>query len=74
MPVDPGQEAPLPPVPCCSHLRCKSMYYRSDERPGMLHVEEAMCYWCGLTNVEVGPDRQPVYHEGCQEGDRKSVV
>lgn len=68
MPTDPGQAPPQPPHPCCAHLRCKSMYYRRDERPGMLHDEEAMGYWCALTNVDEGPDRGAVSHEDCQPG------
>jgi len=46
------------PTPCCAKLRCKSMYFRADERPGMLHHEEAMDYWCSDTNGNRGPDRK----------------
>lgn len=55
-------------TPCCVHLRCKSMYYRGDERPGMLHHENAMTYWCAKTNEDVGPDGEAVLHLQCQAG------
>ena len=54
--------------PCCVHLRCKSMYYRADERPGLLHDEEAMGYWCGETNGDYGPDEKTASHKRCQPG------
>jgi len=56
------------PTPCCAKLRCKSMYFRADERPGMLHHEEAMDYWCEDTNASRGPDRRDVLHPLCQPG------
>lgn len=56
------------PEPCCTHLRCKSMYYRSDERPGMLHPSEAMDYWCHHTNGKSGPDGAGTTHSACQAG------
>jgi hypothetical protein len=54
------------PEPCCSHLRCKSMYHRSDERPGMLHPSDAMDYWCHHTNAKAGPDGAAATHSACQ--------
>lgn len=58
----------LPPKPCCVHLRCKSMYYRTDERQGLLHVEEQMGYWCGKTNDMLGPEDLLASHGNCQPG------
>lgn len=56
------------PRSCCVNLRCKSMFYRSDERPGLLHDEEAMGYWCSDTNTDLGPDDNATSHSGCQPG------
>ena len=56
------------PTPCCKHLRCKSMYYRGDERPGLLHHEDAMGYWCLRTNEPTGPDDGAALHRLCQPG------
>ncbi len=56
------------PTPCCVHLRCKSMFYRADERPGLLHHEDAMTYWCEHTNTPLGPDDEGVVHPECQSG------
>lgn len=56
------------PVPCCRNLRCKSMFYRADERPGLLHASTTMSYWCHCTNDHLGPDEKPVGHPACQEG------
>lgn len=56
------------PSPCCMNLRCKSMFYRGDEGPGLLHHEDAMTYWCSLTNEALGPDREAVMHPKCQDG------
>jgi len=44
------------PQPCCAYLKCKSMYYRPDERPGMLHYSDTHNYWCGKTLERNGPD------------------
>ncbi len=62
--LDPQQQ----PLPCCVQLRCKSMYYRADERPGLLHNEESMGYWCALTNTDLGPDGTATSHSKCQPG------
>ncbi len=56
------------PHPCCEGLRCKSMYYRTDERPGLLHDEEAMGYWCHKTTQPMGPDNKMASHRNCQPG------
>lgn len=56
------------PRPCCLHLRCKSMYYRADERPGFLHVNRAMGYWCQHTNEKLGPDETLAEPAECQSG------
>lgn len=56
------------PKPCCPHLRMNSMFYRDDERPGLLHDEEAMGYWCMETNESTGPDGQAATHKKCQPG------
>lgn len=56
------------PTPCCLELRCKSLTYRADERPGMVHASETMTYWCALTSTDDGPDRELVEHGACQPG------
>ncbi len=56
------------PRPCCVHLRCKSMYYRDDERPGLAHDDESMGFWCDLTSDPIGPDRTVASHKACQAG------
>ncbi len=58
-----------PPVACCHELRCKSLFYRSDERPGWLHASDTMTYWCAVTLTDEGPDGEPVEHARCS-GDR----
>lgn len=63
-PLPPGKE----PKPCCANLRCKSMYCRADERPGLLHASETMTYWCALTNDHDGPDNALAKHDRCQSG------
>ena len=40
-PLSPSlNETSAPPRTCCVRLRCKSMYYRPDERPGKLHTSD----------------------------------
>jgi hypothetical protein len=56
------------PKPCCTDLRCKSMYYRDDERPGMLHWSNSMGYYCVKTADAVGPDGESALHPDCQPG------
>ncbi len=54
------------PQPCCPLLRCKSMYYRDDERPGKLRDDESMGYWCEKTSDSIGPDNILASHRNCQ--------
>lgn len=56
------------PMPCCIHLRCKSMYYRSDERPGRLHDSDVMPHYCLRTHNPVGPDDRDARPTMCQPG------
>lgn len=68
----PGKE-PLnpsgtPPLPCCGQLRCKTMYYRADERPGKIHESDTAMHWCLLTQQPVGPDNQDAKPSLCQQG------
>jgi hypothetical protein len=44
------------------------MTYRTDERPGRLHYDESMTYWCDRTNDPIGPDRDIATHPLCQHG------
>jgi hypothetical protein len=53
---------------CCVQLRCKSMYYRPDERPGKLHFSDTQIYWCDLTHDPQGPDRESADPTVCQPG------
>lgn len=53
---DPFNDSYQDPQPCCAHLRCKTMYYRPDERPGLLHYSDTQNYWCGQTLERLGPD------------------
>lgn len=57
-----------PPMPCCTQLRCKTMYYRPDERPGKLHESETAMHWCLLTQQPVGPDNAVAKPSQCQPG------
>jgi hypothetical protein len=56
------------PIPCCGLLRCKSMYYRNDERPGKLHESGVMDYWCLRTQDPQGPDNCDARPALCQAG------
>jgi hypothetical protein len=68
-PLSPSlNETSTPPVPCCVRLRCKSMYYREDERPGKLHVSDTQWYWCNLTQDPDGPDNRDAHPRTCQPG------
>jgi len=55
-------------APCCVQLRCKSMYYRADERPGLLHWSNSMGYWCNASGDRLGPDGHVAMHPRCQSG------
>ncbi len=56
------------PIKCCGLLRCKSMYYRPDERPGKLHESDQMTYWCMHTQDPQGPDQIIARPRMCQPG------
>ena len=58
----------VPPTPCCVRLRSKTMFCRSDERPGLLHASDSVTYWCQLTNEDTGPDAKVTSHALCQPG------
>lgn len=58
----------VPPAPCCVRLCCKSMTYRDDERPGMLHFSDTQTYWCNITMDPEGPDRRHADPRVCQPG------
>lgn len=62
----PLSAAALDPQTCCVHLRCKSMYYRPDERPGLLHLSDTQVYWCGRTLDRTGPDERVATPPDCQ--------
>jgi hypothetical protein len=56
------------PMKCCTKLRCKSMYYRPDERPGLLHESNVMPHYCAKTQANWGPDDQEAKPSRCQPG------
>ena len=61
-------ESSLPPTPCCVRLACKSMTYRPDERPGLLHFSDTQLYWCNITLDPLGPDAHAANPKLCQPG------
>ncbi len=61
-------DSSIPPAPCCVRLCCKSMMYRSDERPGLLHYSDTQPYWCNITMDPCGPDNAHVSPRVCQPG------
>lgn len=61
-------DAPPRTASCCANLRCKSMYYLANERPGLLHDEPEMGYWCLVTSTDLGPDGKAATHKACQGG------
>lgn len=61
-------ETSLPPQPCCVRLCAKSMYYRADERPGLLHHSDTQHYWCHVTMDPFGPDDGDANPKVCQPG------
>jgi hypothetical protein len=69
---DPNSPSPsassLPPSPCCVRLCCKSMMYRPDERPGLLHYSDTQPYWCKVTMDPQGPDQALANPKVCQPG------
>ena len=56
----------LPPQSCCVRLCCKSMSYRPDERPGLLHYSDTHTYWCNVTMDPLGPDQTDANPKLCQ--------
>jgi hypothetical protein len=44
------------------------MYYRDDERPGLLHFSDTQTYWCNVTMDPEGPDRRHADPRICQPG------
>ena len=56
------------PLPCCGQLRCKTVYYRPDERPGKIHESDTATHWCLLTQQPVGPDNMEAKPSLCQAG------
>jgi hypothetical protein len=61
-------ETSQPPMRCCVRLCCKSMTYRPDERPGLLHVSDTQTYWCNVTMDPLGPDDRHASPKVCQPG------
>jgi hypothetical protein len=61
-------DSSLPPMRCCVRLCCKSMFYRTDERPGLLHTSDTQTYWCNLTMDPQGPDDGRANPNVCQSG------
>jgi hypothetical protein len=61
-------DSSLPPMPCCVRLACKSMTYRPDERPGLLHYSDTQVYWCNVTMDPLGPDVRAATPKLCQAG------
>lgn len=61
-------DSSLPPIRCCVRLRSKSMTYRPDERPGLLHQSDTQIYWCHVTLDPLGPDQRDANPRLCQHG------
>jgi hypothetical protein len=61
-------DSSLPPMRCCTRLACKSMTYRPDERPGLLHFSDTQLYWCNITLDPLGPDAHAANPKLCQPG------
>ena len=61
-------DSSLPPQSCCVRLACKSMTYRDDERPGLLHFSDTQPYWCIVTMDPQGPDERDANPKVCQPG------
>jgi hypothetical protein len=61
-------DSSLPPMPCCVRLACKSLTYRPDERPGLLHFSDTQLYWCNVTLDPLGPDAHTANPKLCQPG------
>ena len=61
-------ESSLPPMRCCVNVACKSMTYREDERPGLVHFSDTQPYWCIVTMDPQVPDEGHVKPRLCQPG------
>ena len=59
-------DSSTPPMACCVRLCCKSMSYRPDERPGLLHTSDTQLYWCNITMDPLGPDKAIATPKVCQ--------
>lgn len=59
-------ETSQPPRKCCVRLCCKSMSYRPDERPGLLHYSDTQLYWCNETMDPLGRDEAEANPMACQ--------
>ncbi len=70
--IDPNSpslnETSTRPMRCCVRLCCKSMTYRPDERPGLLHFSDTQLYWCNITLDPLGPDERSATPKVCQPG------
>ena len=66
--ITPLDDSSLPPRPCCVRLCCKSMSYRPDERPGLLHYSDTQTYWCNETMDPLGADGVEATPIVCQPG------
>ena len=70
--IDPNSpslnESSTRPMRCCVRLCCKSMTYREDERPGLLHFSDTQLYWCNITLDPMGPDSRHTSPKVCQPG------
>jgi hypothetical protein len=56
------------PIACCEHLRGKTMYYREDERPGLMRDSDAITHYCLKTMEITGPDEAVARPTRCQPG------
>lgn len=66
--LNPLNDSSTAPEACCLKLRCKSMYYRPDERPGRLHFSDTQIYWCNDTQDRLGPDGEIATPRACDVG------
>lgn len=66
--IPPGDIPGDTPLPCCGQLRCKTVYYRPDERPGKLHESDTAMHWCLKTYQPLGPDNKEAKPSLCQAG------
>lgn len=58
-------------IPCCVHLRVRSMQFDPDEMragPGHIRVNDTGGYWCDRTKAVLGPDDECALPATCQTG------